>query len=359
MRNRTVRIAVLASLLTVASAVSAPPTHYRATRIPGIPEQGFNNVFPSDINNHGVIVGTLSRLPGFVPVRAFLWNGSGPTQDLGDLGVFEFAQAIAVNESAEVVGMAEVLEPRSSLGTALHGFYWKNGVMTDLPPLGNDLDSQALAITELGEVLVVSYDPSDRLRDRYYIWKNGHADQIGRLNAYPGGPSAFAGSMNDARQIVGSVINADGQERAFLWQGGQLIDLGLAPGDDFFSVANKITNSGLIIGQSWAFDANNGHGSRAQGVVWQGASFVRTIPPLAGDWASAAIGTNGTGTIVGYSGFPSSAIVSFGGAAINLNDLVPGNVPETHLYQGTDVNEAGQITVDGQFGCCGYRLDPQ
>ena len=359
MRNRTIRNVLLATLLTAAAAVPAPPPRYRATRIPGIPEQGYVNVFPSDINNHGVIVGTLSRLPGFVPVRGFIWRGTGDTQDLGDLGVYEFVQAFAVNESEQVVGMAEVLEPRSSLGTALHGFSWRNGVMTDLPPLGNDLDSQALAINELGEVLVVSYDPSDRLRDRYYIWTAGRVDQIGRMNAYPGGPSAFAFSMNDSRQIVGSVIHEDGQERAFLWDAGRLIDLGLAPGDDFFSAANRITNDGRIVGESWAFDANNGHGSRSQGIVWQGSSFVRTIPPLPGDWALSALGASAAGTIVGYSGFPSSAIVSFGGAAINLNDLVPGNTPETHLYQGTDVNELGQITVDGQFGCCGYRLDPQ
>lgn len=349
----------LSGALLAATVSSAPPPRYRATAIPGIPEQGFVNVFPADITNRGTIVGMLSRLPGFVPVRGFIWRGTGPTQDLGDLGVFEFVQALAVNEAEQVIGIAEVIEPRASQGTAIHGFYWRNGVMTDLPPLGNDLDSQAIAINELGEALVVSLDESDRLQDRYYIWKDGHVDQIGRMNAYPGGPSAFAFSMNNARQIVGSVINADGQERAFLWDAGRLTDLGLAPGDDFFSAANKITNDGLIVGESWAFDNVNGHGSRSQGIVWRGSSFLRTIPPLAGDWALSALGANGAGTIVGYSGFPSSAIVSFGGAAINLNDLVPGNTPNTHLYQGRDVNDLGQIVVDGQFGCCGYRLDPQ
>lgn len=359
MNRRLFSTVALSSFLVAGAVADAAPPAYRATLVPGIPEQGFNTVFPADINNNGVVVGTLARLAGFVPVRAFLWPGSGPVIDLGDLGVPEFAQALGINDAGRVIGMAEVVEPRSSLGTAIHGFVWDAGVMTDLAPLGNDLDSQAIAVNELGEVLVVSFDPSDRLHDRYYVWRNGKVDQLGRLNADPGGPSGSATSMNDRRQIVGSVVHADGQERAFLWENGRMTDLGLAPGDDFFSVANRITNQGTIVGESWAFDAQNGHGSREQGVVWQGASFVRGIPPLDGDWALSALAVNGAGTIVGFSGFPSSAYVSVGGAALDLNDLVAGQPPDQHLYQGTDVNERGQILVDGQFGCCGYLLDPR
>lgn len=355
MKHRLVFVALLGTLLSVSAARSAPPA-YRLTAIPGIPAQGFNTVFPADINNHGVIVGAAVRLSGFVPVRAFLWTGSGPTIDLGDLGVFEFSQALGINDAGQVIGVAEVADPRSSTGHDFHGFFWENGTITDLPPLGNDTDSQAIAINELGEVLVDSFDSAGR--DRYYIWSHGRVDQLGRLNADPGGPSGLASSMNDSRQIVGSVVHADGQERAFLWQNGTLTDLGLAPGDDFFSFANKITNDGRIVGESWAFDNVNTHGSRGQGIVWQGGSFVRTVPPLPGDWAASLLGANGSGTSVGYSGFPSRAIVSFGGAAMNLNALVSGQ-PSQFLYQGRDVNERGQIVVDGQFGCCGYLLDPR
>ena len=358
MKHRLALVVLSIALFAVGASSAAPPA-YRVTAIPGIPEQGFNTVFPADINNNGVIVGALVRLSGFVPVRAFLWTGSGPTVDLGDLGVFEFSQALGINDAGQVIGVAEVADPRSPTGHDIHGFFWENGTMTDLVPLGADTDCQAVAINELGEVLVDSFDRSGAGRDRYYVWSHGKIDQIGRLNADPGGPSGVAASMNDLRQIVGSVVHADGQERAFLWEKGRMTDLGLAPGDDFFSSANRITNDGRIVGESWAFDSVNTHGSRGQGIVWQGASFVRTVPPLPGDWAASLIGVNGSGTTVGYSGFPSSATVSFGGAAMNLNDLVPGQPPSRFLYQGTDVNERGQIVVDGQFGCCGYLLDPK
>lgn len=346
-------------VLALCSLAHAAPPAYDAVRIPGIPEQGFVNVFPVDINNNGVMVGAMLRLPGFVPVRAFLWTGSGPTIDLGDLGVFEFSQALGINDAGQVIGVAEVPEPRNPQGTAFRAWTWRNGTMTALPPLGNDLESQSVAINEIGEVLVVSFDRADRGRDRYYVWKDGRIDQLGRLNFDPGGPSAFASSMNNSRQIVGSVVHADGQERAFLWENGRMTDLGLAPGDDFFSGADKITNDGRIVGTSWALDDTNGHGSRAQGIVWQGASFVRTIPPLPGDWAASILGVNASGVTVGFSGFPSSGVVSSGGAWANLNDLVVPAPPQRFLYEGTDVNDRGQIVVDGQFGCCGYLLNPR
>jgi len=353
-----IHAALFTAVLATCTTFAAPP-QFDVTRIPGVPEQGFNTVFPADINNNGVIVGAMVRLSGFVPVRAFLWTGSGPTIDLGDLGLFEFSQAVGINDAGQVIGFAEVADARSVTGHVFHGWFWENGTIRDLPPLGGDFDSQALAITELGEVLVVSYNRNETGRDRYYIWKNGKVDPIGRLNAEPGGLSGYATSMNDSRQIVGSIVHADGQERAFLWQNGQMIDLGLAPGDDFFSFANRITNDGRIFGESWAFDDVNTHGSRSQGVVWQGAQFVRTIPPLPGDWAASALGANEAGVSVGYSGFPSSGVVSFGGEWFNLNDLVPGQQPLRFLYQGRDVNERGQVVVDGQFGCCGYLLDPR
>ena len=349
--------------ISALTAVLVPATgqapRYKQTAIPGIPDQGYTYVFPADINNHGVIVGSLNRFPGFVPVRAFLWRGRGATQDLGDLGVYEFVSAQGINDADQVIGTAEVAEPRDPLGHVLHGFFWQGGVMTDLPPLGGDPESQAVSINELGDVLVVSYDPDDSAHARYYIWSAGRVDQVGRLNAYPGGPAGFAASMNDARQIVGSAIQADGTERAFLWQDGQMTDLGFAPGDDFFSTASKINNRATIVGVSYAFDDLNGHGSRAQGAIWQGATLARTIAPIAGDYILTPLGQNGKGTVVGFSGFPSRAFVSFGGPALDLNTLVPNRNPSAFLYEATDVNDRGQIVVDGQFGCCGYLLDPR
>lgn len=76
--------ALVSALALAAVPAAAGPSH-RVIAIPGIPSQGYNNVFPADINDHGV-VGMLSRLPGYVPVRAFLWDGVHPTLDLGDLG---------------------------------------------------------------------------------------------------------------------------------------------------------------------------------------------------------------------------------------------------------------------------------
>src|SRR5262245_57259912 len=166
-RRLTVSVSVAIVLgVAVSAALAQGQIRYRQVEIPGIPEQGFNTVFPADINNHGVIVGSLSRLSGFVPVRAFLWTGSGPTQDLGDLGLFEFAMALGINDANQVIGIAEAPDPRDPLGHVIHGFFWQNGIITELPTLGGDHWSQTDAIIAAGTVFVVSFAViiTDRVR---------------------------------------------------------------------------------------------------------------------------------------------------------------------------------------------------
>jgi len=65
---------------------------------------------------------------------------------------------------------------------------------------------------------------------------------LGTLGEY-----STASSINDHGQAVGYSINADGNERAVLYDNGGVQDLGTLGG---WSRANDINNSGQIVGTS-------------------------------------------------------------------------------------------------------------
>jgi probable HAF family extracellular repeat protein len=76
---------------------------------------------------------------------------------------------------------------------------------------------------------------------------------LGVLGSPVGGPeSSAAWSINNAGQIVGaSTTTLFGASHAFLWQDGELIDLGTLSGDPFgASAAYGINDAGTIVGQT-------------------------------------------------------------------------------------------------------------
>jgi len=83
-----------------------------------------------------------------------------------------------------------------------------------------------------------------------------------------GGPHSLALGINNAGQIVGQSHTSAGQQHAFLWEDGVMIQLPGLGGD--WSGATAITNAGEIVGAS---SANSGGELRA--TVWAGPSARR------------------------------------------------------------------------------------
>jgi len=199
-----------------------------------------------------------------------------PHYKLIDLGTFggpgSFYASAPVVQSANnrgvVVGGAETsktdpLAPNCSIISSncqiVHAFEWRDGVRTDLGTLPGGNNSIAYWVSDSGLVFGNSddggVDAVTGLQDfEGVVWKNGQILNMGTLGVNFVGPNA----MNDRRQVVGIALNAipdqfsfiglGTQTRAFLWQGGVMLDLGTLGGPDGW--ASSINEEGVITG--WA-----------------------------------------------------------------------------------------------------------
>jgi probable HAF family extracellular repeat protein len=139
------------------------------------------------------------------------------------------SEARALNASGQVTGLVY-----SAAGGA---FVWDQGVKTSFGPP----DTRAMSINASGHVVGISLG-------RAFIWRNGIMSDLGT----PGSLS-IAHGINDADQVVGSFyppgfVPVQGIGRAFLWQNGVTTDLGTLGGLE--SRALGINNAGQVVGEA-------------------------------------------------------------------------------------------------------------
>jgi probable HAF family extracellular repeat protein len=96
------------------------------------------------LNDAGELAGT-SDLPGDQTAHPFLWNGHRMI-DLGTLGG-DNGSASWVSDSGAVSGSADLP------GGEHHGFLWKDGIMSDLPPVDGAPCANAESVGENGDVV--------------------------------------------------------------------------------------------------------------------------------------------------------------------------------------------------------------
>ncbi|MFG0284049.1 MAG: hypothetical protein ACF8R7_06465 [Phycisphaerales bacterium JB039] len=160
----------------------------------------------TDINNHGVIVG--SFIPaGQLRPRPCAWIG-GVRHDLGTLGGAS-ALALAISDSGFVVGLSQ------TASGAVHAFRLTlsaGGAVSDridLGELGRGF-SYAYAVNDAGVVVGTS-------DSRAFVWRDGTMTDLNALISPAAGWELFAAAgVNSSGQIVGSGRHDGAQLRAFL-----------------------------------------------------------------------------------------------------------------------------------------------
>jgi probable HAF family extracellular repeat protein len=328
---RAVIAAVAAACLMSTSAASASAASYSITDLGNL---GYPTARAAGINESGQVAGTSylaqrveynvgcvpRHRPCFVhPEHPFLWS-EGKITDLGTLGNGLFAEGTAINGVGEVAGFSNLKSGER------HAFVFHNGKLTDLGSTGQE--SRAFAIDDSGVVAGSESIPGEGHTDAV-LWANGKVTDLGLLPG-EGGIFTNASGINDSKEVVGSGDNRESMERAFLWRGGTMTDIGTLGGPQ--AAANAINNSGQVVGfAQTSTDADHGF-------IYQNGKMTDlglNIDPN-------AISNNGV--IVGQGGCGNAVILS-NGLCRDLQTLIPAG-SGYELQQALGINNKGQIVVD-------------
>jgi probable HAF family extracellular repeat protein len=285
-----VRIASVALTLAFAApSEAAAPQHHHYKLIDigtfGGPESFVNepNAFinaAGDLDRMGSVVGSatttvpltatsnplgcsgLGSTVGFV-MHPFAWR-DGRLSDLGALpGPANCAAASAINSRGEIVGGSEngEIDPLTGFNQS-RAVRWKNGRIETLGSLGGN-QGTAAAINARGQIVgIATNDTPDPIgcfglgtQCRAFLWQNGEMQDLGTL----GGPDALGFLINERGQVAGAAYTsfASMTTDPFLWENGTMTDLGSFGGT--FGVPLALNNQGQVVGSSNLVGDNTSH----------------------------------------------------------------------------------------------------
>ena len=270
------------------NSAAAIPT-YTIKDLGTLPE--YPNSFGTDVDDKGRVAGYAHNFTTG-NTQAFLYEG-GQMQGLGTLPGGTRSLAYGIADSGPVVGWSN-----TSSG-AEHAFgRVPIGQMHDLGTLDGGTNSHAYAISETGWVAGWSNTSTGAHNAVLYGGATGQKQDIGTL----GGGFSEATDINDTNQAVGWSDTSDGRH-AFLYEGGQMKDLGTLPGGSL-SDAEDINDSGQVVG--WSTDSTG----NTKAFLYSGGQMhnLNTLIPASSGWQlHGAMAINSSGQIGGRGSLPGAS----------------------------------------------------
>jgi probable HAF family extracellular repeat protein len=208
---------------------------------------------PRAINNAGVLAGGISQPDGSTPVELYTATLDETGEVVVDrLGTYEGFNTAAydINDLGEIVAWAGPWYES-------YAVLYRAGEFIELPNLGGDYNKPE-AINEQGFAVGYVSQPGQTqwpYAGEAVLWNTSDSESITfeTLGALPDVDIMWAYDLNNDNTVVGTGTRYEPefQERAFLWQDGELYDLNdlVTDGDNWeLLVAHGINGAGQIVG---------------------------------------------------------------------------------------------------------------
>jgi probable HAF family extracellular repeat protein len=215
---------------------------------------GGNTSHAFAVNDANVVVGAWGNsVTGPFPL-AFRWE-NGVMEDIsGDLPLEGLSEALDISENGLITGWSGPVE---TYPTDSHAFIWGNGKAVDLGLLADAVATEGLAINNDGNVCGIWFrliNAPPLFERRGFLWDGKEMIDLGLLEGHPELNELVVFDINESDQIACAAGSNGVPERACLWSGGQLYDLNdlvlPTPDLDRIRAATAINESGQIAGRA-------------------------------------------------------------------------------------------------------------
>jgi len=228
-----------------------------------LPTLGGNNAWAAGINDRNMVAGvsentttepTCAGTSQVFQYKPVIWT-KGKVHELPTVAGDPVGMAWAINYLGQATGYS------GGCTTYLHALLWQDGKVIDLGNLGGVMNNTGVDINNLGQVVGNSDLQGDNTLHAF-LWqkKTGMID----LGTLPGDVGSDGDGINDLGQVVGGSWDADGNDRAYLWQNGVMTDLNtLIPADSplhLIEATGTINDWGQIAGIALVISTGEVHG---------------------------------------------------------------------------------------------------